>query len=121
MGRKSQVNYYLTKTLLLIILLMPAARMEAKVRVKNTSPQTTYAASRLSGIDQRFTITIAVSGKGETEGFTITRKGRKINITGNDGSGAIYGANRLLELYQADPTFSTLTIIREMPEMMGCS
>ena len=33
------------------------------------------------------------------EGFTITRKGKRINITGNDASGAIYGTNRLLEYF----------------------
>ena len=114
---KSKSNDYLMRTILLTLLMMTAMSISGKVKVKTNSPQTQYAASRLSGIDKRLAITIAVSGKGEAEGFTITRKGKKVSITGNDGSGAIYGANRLLELYQADPTLSTLTTVREVPEM----
>ena len=117
MRMKSKSYDYLMRTFLLTLLLMTAMSMSGKVKVKTNTPQTQYAASRLSSIDKRFAITIAVSGKGEAEGFTITRKGKKVSITGNDGSGAIYGANRLLELYQADPTLSTLTTVREVPEM----
>ena len=117
MSMKSKSNDYLMRTILLTLLMMTAMSISGKVKVKTNSPQTQYAASRLSGIDKRLAITIAVSGKGEAEGFTITRKGKKVSITGNDGSGAIYGANRLLELYQADPTLSTLTTVREVPEM----
>ncbi len=117
MSMKSKSNDYLMRTILLTLLMMTAMSISGKVKVKTNTPQTQYAASRLSGIDKRLAITIAVSGKGEAEGFTITRKGKKVSITGNDGSGAIYGANRLLELYQADPTLSTLTTVREVPEM----
>ena len=117
MNMKSKSNDYLMRTILLTLLMMTTMSMSGKVKVKTNSPQTQYAASRLSSIDKRLAITIAVSGKGEAEGFTITRKGKKVSITGNDGSGAIYGANRLLELYQADPTLSTLTTVREVPEM----
>ena len=99
------------------VLLLTISPVAGKVKVKSVIPQTTYAASRLNGIDKRFTIIIAVSGKGEAEGFTITHKGRKVSITGNDGSGAIYGANRLLELFQADSTLSMLTTLSEVPEM----
>jgi alpha-glucuronidase len=121
MIKKSKSNHHLTttlmRTLLLVLLMMTAVAVEGKVKVKNVTPQTTYAASRLSTVDPRLSITITVSGKGEAEGFTLIRKGKKISITGNDGNGAIYGANRLLELYQADPTLSTLSIVREVPEM----
>jgi hypothetical protein len=121
MIKRSKSNHHLTttlmRTLLLVLLVMTAVTVEGKVKVKNVTPQTTYAASRLSTVDPRLSITISVSGKGEAEGFTLIRKGKKISITGNDGNGAIYGANRLLELYQADPTLSTLSIVREVPEM----
>ena len=91
--------------------------MAGKVKVKNITPQTTYAASRLESIGKRYHITINVSGRGDAEGFTLIRKGKNVTINGNDGSGAIYGANRLLELYEADPTLRTLTTLTDAPEM----
>ena len=51
------------------------------------------------------------------EGFTITRKGKKINITGNDASGAIYGTNRLLEYFGQYGNLETPEIIVDAPEM----
>ena len=107
------------RTILLSLLMMTAVTAMGKVKVKTVTPQTTYAASRLSEVAQRFNITITVSGEGEAEGFTLIRKGNKISISGNDGSGAIYGANRLLEMYQADPTLRELKgmTVSEVPEM----
>lgn len=109
--------HHLMRALLLTLLMTTSVTVVGKVKVKTVTPQTTYAASRLTTIDKRFSITISVSGKGEAEGFTLVRKGKKITVSGNDGSGAIYGANRLLELYQADPSLSTLTTVSEVPEM----
>ena len=86
-----------------------------KVKLKTTTPQTAYAAQRVSAIP--FNITISVAGTGESEGFTLARKGKNISITGNDASGAIYGANKLLELYEADATLGTLTTLTEVPQM----
>ena len=86
-----------------------------KVKLKTTTPQTAYAAQRVSVIP--FNITISIAGTGESEGFTLARKGKNISITGNDASGAIYGANKLLELYEADATLGTLTTLTEVPQM----
>ena len=104
-------NFFLTLALLAIL---PIA---GKVKVKTICPQTEYAASRLQSIGGNYTITIETCGSGEAEGFTITRKGKKIRIVGNDGSGAIYGANKLHELFREDPALSRLTTISEVPQM----
>ena len=104
-------NFFLTLALLAIL---PIA---GKVKVKTICPQTEYAASRLQSIGGNYTITIETCGSGEAEGFTITRKGKRISIVGNDGSGAIYGANKLHELFREDPALSRLTTISEVPQM----
>ena len=104
-------NFFLTLTLLAVL---PLA---GKVKVKTICPQTEYAASRLQSIGGNYTITIETCGSGEAEGFTITRKGKRISIVGNDGSGAIYGANKLHELFREDPALSRLTTISEVPQM----
>ena len=117
MRMRSKIDNHWVRILLLALLLMTAVATKGKVKVRDITPQTIYAASRLSTLDSRLSITISVSGKGEAEGFTIIRKGKKISVVGNDGSGAIYGANRLLELYQADPALSGLSTLSEVPEM----
>ena len=89
---------------------------KVKVKVKSPSPQADYAASRLQGMEGEYTITLTVSGKGEPEGYTITRKGKKISISGNDANGVIYGANRLLESVKTN-TLDRVTVITEAPEM----
>ena len=104
-------NFFLALALLAIL---PIA---GKVKVKTICPQTEYAASRLQSIGGNYTITIETCGSGEAEGFTITRKGKRISIVGNDGSGAIYGANKLHELFREDPALSRLTTISEVPQM----
>ena len=104
-------NFFLALALLAIL---PLA---GKVKVKTICPQTEYAASRLQSIGGNYTITIETCGSGEAEGFTITRKGKRISIVGNDGSGAIYGANKLHELFREDPALSRLTTISEVPQM----
>ena len=115
--RNRSINRSKWTFLITLLMLLVTSPMAGKVKVKDHTPQTTYAASLLGAFDPHFSLTISVSGKGEAEGFTISRKGKKISIIGNDGSGAIYGANRLLELYQADPTLSRLTTLTEVPEM----
>jgi len=104
-------NFFLTLALLAVL---PIA---GKVKVKTVCPQTEYAATRLQGIGEKYTITIEIRSEGEAEGFTITRQGKKIRIVGNDSSGAIYGANKLQELLREDPTLSTLTTLSEVPQM----
>lgn len=99
---------------LALLTVLPIA---GKVKVKTVCPQTEYAATRLQGIGEKYNITIEIRSEGEAEGFTITRQGKKIRIVGNDGSGAIYGANKLQELLREDPTLKTLTTLSEVPQM----
>ena len=89
---------------------------KVKVKVKSPSPQADYAASRLQSMEGDYTITLTVSGKGEPEGYTITHKGKKISIIGNDANGVIYGANRLMESVKTN-TLDRESIITEAPEM----
>jgi len=105
------------KRLLCCVALMATLQATAKVVVRQTTPQTAYAASRLKTIGSRFNIVVDVAGSGTSEGFTITRKGGTIAIVGNDGPGAIYGANRLLELWAADSMLTTLTRVADEPRM----
>lgn len=101
------------------ILLTICLPMAGKVKVKTKTPQTVYAAAKLQDELSNYDITIEVSKNKqlEAEGFTLTRKGQKIAIVGNDGAGAIYGANKLLELYTADPVLTQLSTLSEVPEM----
>ncbi len=107
-----------TNGALLLLLLTFTLPVVAKVKVKQRTPQTEYAAQRLNAVSPQLKVTIDVSHQGPAEGFTISHNTRGITIMGNDGSGAIYGANRLLELWQEDPTLSTLTTLTEAPQMV---
>ncbi len=106
------------KSALLLIVLTATLPTAAKVKVKHRTPQTEYAAQRLNAISPQLKVTIDVNNQGPAEGFTISRRAKAVTITGNDGAGAIYGANRLLELWQEDPTLSTLTTRTEAPQMV---
>lgn len=88
-----------------------------KVHVKNVTPQTNYAATLLNGKEGKLSISIEVSGNGEKEGFTLIRKGKNIQVIGNDNAGAIYGVNKLLELLREDPKLESLTTLSEVPQM----
>ena len=88
-----------------------------KVYVKNVTPQTSYAATLLNGKEGKQHVSIEIESNGEAEGFTLVRKGKKVRVIGNDGAGAIYGVNKLLELLQEDPTLSQLATIHEVPQM----
>ena len=107
------------KLKLSILLLACCLSASAKVKVAKGSvtPQTEYAASLLKNLDRGYTITLSV-GQGTAEGFTIEKKGKKIAITGNDGSGVIYGVNRLKEYYLMNRSYERLTTIKEAPEMV---
>ncbi len=67
-------------------------------------PQVDYARSVLSkeaGLERyKIAISVANDSRLPAEGFTLSRKGRKVSIAANDLSGAIYGANRLVEIYR---------------------
>ena len=105
-----------TRHIVLSIILLATITVHGKVVLKTATPQTEYAALRLADIP--FTVTIDIAAAGDSEGFTITRKGNNVTITGNDGSGAIYGSNRLLELYDADSTLTSLTTLSDAPQMV---
>ena len=105
------------KKLIFALCLLNTPFTYAKVKVKNVSPQTNYAASLLTGKEGKFNVSVEVAEDGEAEGFTLLRKNKHVHIIGNDGAGAIYGVNKLLELLQEDPTLSNLTTQSEVPQM----
>lgn len=103
-----------------------AAPAFAGVTVKTAknaqTPQTAYAAEllqrQLAGIDGKYTITLGIAGgNGTAEGYTISRKGKKITIAANDGNGAIYAANRLTEHYRTNGNIDIAATITDAPEM----
>lgn len=105
------------KKLIFALCLLNTPVTYAKVKVKNVSPQTNYAASLLTGKEGKFNVSVEVADNGEAEGFTLLRKDKHVRVIGNDGAGAIYGVNKLLELLREDPTLSTLTTQSEVPQM----
>ncbi|MBO7116734.1 MAG: hypothetical protein J6V87_06775 [Prevotella sp.] len=105
------------KKLIFALCLLNTPVTYAKVKVKNVSPQTNYAASLLTGKEGKFNVSVEVADNGEAEGFTLLRKDKHVRVIGNDGAGAIYGVNKLLELLREDPTLSNLTTQREVPQM----
>ncbi len=95
-----------------------------KVTSEESIPQTRYAAALLDKyvptMQKGYKINIGVAEDTAglpREGFTIKRKGKKINIIGNDASGAIYGTNRLLEFFTQNGVLETPEIIVDAPEM----
>ena len=105
------------KKLIFALCLLNTPVTYAKVKVKNVSPQTNYAASLLTGKEGKFNVSVEVADNGEAEGFTLLRKDKHVRVIGNDGAGAIYGVNKLMELLREDPTLSTLTTQSEVPQM----
>ena len=92
-----------------------------KVTSEKTIPQTQYAASLVDKyiptMQKGYKIIAKNTAGLPQEGFTIKRKGKKIEITGNDASGAIYGTNRLLEYFNQYGNIETPEIIGDAPEM----
>ena len=80
---------------------------ETTVATLQQLPQTDYAASliahNIASMPKGYKISVGVAndtvGK-PAEGFSLLRKGKKISIIGNDGAGAIYGTNRLMEYFK---------------------
>ena len=105
------------KKLIFALCLLNTPFTYAKVKVKNVSPQTNYAASLLTGKEGQFNVSVEMANNGEAEGFTLLRKDKHVRVIGNDGAGTIYGVNKLLELLQEDPTLSNLTTQSEVPQM----
>ena len=106
------------------IVLASCGSTTTKVTSEESIPQTQYAASLVEkyvpSMQKGYKINIGVADASEglpQEGFTITRKGKKISVTGNDASGAIYGTNRLLEYFNQYGNLETPEIIVDAPEM----
>lgn len=112
----------ITKSFILVALfcLPLSAAAKVKTTIKKKTPQTEYAASQLETIDGNYNIKIDIADESKAlpaEGFTITRKGKAITLTGNDASGAIYGANRLIEIYRHEGSLDGIGTITDAPEM----
>ncbi len=114
--------YLFTATLFLT----SCANNVTKVDFDSKVPQEQYAASLIEGNkdlqDKGYRINITSQKPGNLstqvpEGFRITRKGKKINVIGNDASGAIYGVNRLLEYYRMNGNLDIKSSIIDAPEM----
>ncbi len=103
--------------LLFLAFFVTSLGAKVKVEIKSVSPQTEYAAQLLKGIEGKYKIQISVAGSGVAEGFTIVRKGKTIRVTGNDDSGAIYGVNKLLEIFRMENSLESIGTITEAPEM----
>ena len=92
---------------------------KVKIVLKDKTPQTEYAASRLDDMKGDFTVSISVSGSGPAEGFSLLHTDKQLTIVGNDGPGAIHGANRLIEEWQQDSTLLSLpSVITDQPQMV---
>lgn len=97
---------------------------ETTVATLQNMPQTDYAASlianNIGSMPKGYKISVGVAadtvGKPQ-EGFSILRKGKKISVVGNDASGAIYGANRLVEYFRMNNSLEIPYTIIDAPEM----
>ena len=97
---------------------------ETVVNTVQQLPQTDYAASliakNISSMPKGYRISVAIAGDTTgrpAEGFSLLRKGKKISIVGNDASGAIYGANRLVEYFKTNGSLEIPYSIIDAPEM----
>lgn len=99
---------------------------------KNASNRVVYASEYLTknlkelGVTtdaKRSDYTISLvqgDGSGQKEGFSISVKGKKITVTGNDGSGVIYGACEIVDKVRqyGDAAFGKLNGEKQAPEMV---
>ena len=90
-----------TRTLSAIIALLLTLPLAAqvKIKVKSTSPQAAYAATRLSSLEGDYTVVIKEKPKAPAEGYTLKFSKNKVQIIGNDANGTIHGANALVDHY----------------------
>ncbi len=110
----------------LIATMTGCAGTAVEVTCTDVTPQTEYAASLLTNHEglsgEKYHISIAIAAAEDSlpkEGFTITHKNDSFAIVGNDASGAIYGANRLIEQYSQYGTLNDLpATITDAPEMV---
>ncbi len=113
------MNHRFFIAILALALMATPSSGKVKVKVKDKTPQTEYAASLLSVLSGDFTVSISVTGSGPAEGFSILRSNKQLTIVANDNAGAIYGANRLIEEWQQDSTLQSLpAVITDQPQMV---
>jgi len=89
---------------------------------KNPSPQMDYAATQLrerisENIDYKIILKQSIDVRLRREGYTLTRKGHTITVIGNDASGLIYGANRLIDFEKQYGNLQIPVNISDAPEM----
>ncbi len=114
--------------LLTLLLTIYTLSLEAKVKTIVTFPkdviEAQYAASliqnseELSSLGYKIDIKVASDAKDlEPEGYSISRKAKKITIIGNDASGTIYGVNKLKEIYIEKGNLDISHEIKDAPKM----
>lgn len=94
-------------------------------RVAYAKERLEHALQQASIPDGEWQIVLQERNQQPKEGFSIVRKDRRITITGNDGSGVIYGVNEFIErsLQGMDESCWTMDkAIQDAPEMVlrGC-
>ncbi len=116
---------------------MPWTAFAQKVNIttgKNASNRQQYAAEYLQKKLETLGYPTVINGKkGEyrimlaqaedttglkKEGFVWNRKGKKIQLTGNDGSGVIYGCNEIAEYVKQHGTLDLPLSRKDAPEMV---
>lgn len=120
-------------TALLTLMTTTLLAINVKVTVpKNATNRTTYAAEYLTQHLHELGYTtdtrhadyiinlVQGDGTGKKEGFSISAKGKRIVVAGNDGSGVIYGACEIIDrLKQSGATaFTQLNGVSQAPEMV---
>jgi len=106
------------RTIITALLLAVGMSASCKISIDKAArtPRTAYAAEQLRGLDAGCHITLTIGG-GPAEGFTISKQGRRITVSGNDDSGVIYGANRLKEFLLVNGSYDKLTTLSDAPQM----
>ena len=97
-------------TILMVMAFSSAMGQTVRLRVSDaTTPREEYAAEYLQGKLQAlgyqltekkrcdYQIFLNSTGGGKAESFTIHRKGKKVTVSGADGSGLIYGCVELAD------------------------
>lgn len=119
------------------LVLIPSVSFAQKVNIlteKKASNREQYAAEYLQKKLNRLGFSAVVNGKkGEyrislsqakdtaglkKEGFSWTRKGKKILLQGNDGSGVIYGCNEIAEYVAQHGSLNVPLMQKDAPEMV---
>lgn len=118
-------------------MLIPSACLAQKVNIlteKDASNREQYAAEYLQKKLTGMGLSAVVNGKkGEyrislsqakdttglkKEGFSLSTKGKKIQLCGNDGSGVIYGCNEIAEFVKQHGNLNLPKTMNDAPEMV---